>query len=54
MKYIQDKNVVRPTTLMNVESIEGADKKAKEVIRWIGSVQDLHKTRPPPTVNYSK
>ena len=39
---------------MNVESIENADKKSKEVARWINSVQDLHKTRPPPTVNYTK
>lgn len=53
LKYIQEKNVVR-TTPMTVESIESADKKPKEVSRWINSVQDLHKTRPPPTVNYTK
>ena len=28
--------------------------KPKEIGRWITAVQDLHKTRPPPTVNYSK
>lgn len=53
LKYVQSKNVVRATP-MNVDSIEGADKKAKEVSRWINNVQDLHKTRPPPTVNYTK
>jgi intraflagellar transport protein 46 len=37
MKYIQEKNVVRPT-LMNVDSIEAADKKPKEISRWINSV----------------
>lgn len=37
MKYIQEKNVVRPT-LMNVESIDQADKKPKEIGRWINSV----------------
>ena len=37
MKYIQEKNVVRPA-LLNVESIESADKKPKEVTRWISSV----------------
>lgn len=37
MKYVQAKNVVRPT-LMNVESIEAADKKPKEIGRWINSV----------------
>jgi intraflagellar transport protein 46 len=39
---------------MDVDSIEHADKKPKEIARWISAVQDLHKTRPPPTVNYSK
>lgn len=53
MRYINEKNVVRPA-LLNVESIEHADKKPKEISRWINSVADLHKTRPPPTVNYTK
>lgn len=53
LKYVQCKNVVRATP-MNVDSIEAADKKPKEISRWINSVQDLHKTRPPPTVNYTK
>jgi intraflagellar transport protein 46 len=39
---------------LDVDSIEHADKKQKEVNRWINSVSDLNKTRPPPTVNYSK
>lgn len=42
------------TAPMNVDSIENAEKKPKEISRWINSVQDLHKTRPPPTVNYTK
>lgn len=54
MKYIQGVKSVVKSTLLNVEAIEHADKKPKEVGRWITSVQDLHKTRPPPTVNYSK
>lgn len=53
LRYIQERNVVRATP-MNIESIEHADKKPKEISRWINSVQDLHKTRPPPTVNYTK
>jgi intraflagellar transport protein 46 len=53
LRYIQERNVVR-TTPMNIESIEHAEKKPKEISRWINSVQDLHKTRPPPTVNYTK
>lgn len=39
---------------VNVASIEGADKKPKEISRWINNVADLHKSRPPPTVNYTK
>jgi intraflagellar transport protein 46 len=39
---------------MTIESIEFADKKPKDVGRWINNVKDLHKSRPPPTVNYTK
>jgi intraflagellar transport protein 46 len=53
LKYVQSKNVVR-TTPMDVDSIDQADKKPKEIARWIDAVQDLHRSRPPPTVNYSK
>jgi len=41
-------------TPVNVDSIEGADKKGKEISRWISNVEELHKSRPPPTVNYTK
>lgn len=53
LKYVQSKNVTR-SVIINVDSIEHAEKKPKEISRWINSVQDLHKTRPPPTVNYTK
>lgn len=53
LKYVQSKNVGRAAPV-TVDSIESADKKPKEVSRWINSVQELHKTRPPPTVNYTK
>jgi intraflagellar transport protein 46 len=53
LKYVQGKNVVRAAPV-TVDSIDHADKKPKEISRWINSVADLHKTRPPPTVNYSK
>lgn len=53
MQYVQSKKVVRAAP-MSVASIENADKKPKEISRWISSVQDLHKSRPPPTVNYTK
>lgn len=53
LKYVQSKNVVRATPV-SVDSIESAEKKPKEVSRWINSVQDLHKSRPAPTVSYTK
>lgn len=37
LKYVQSKNVVRATP-MNVESIENADKRPKDISRWINSV----------------
>lgn len=39
---------------MSVKTIENADKNHKEVSSWINSVTDLHKGRPPATVNYTK
>ena len=53
LKYVQIKNVVRSSPL-TIESIEAAEKKPKEITRWINSVQDLHKSKPAPTVNYTK
>lgn len=37
LKYVQCKNVVRATP-MNVDSIDNAEKKQKEITRWINSV----------------
>jgi intraflagellar transport protein 46 len=39
---------------MTVKSIENAEKNPKEVLTWIKNVTDLHKGRPPATVNYTK
>ena len=37
LKYVQSKNVTRAVNI-NVDSIEQADKKPKEISRWISSV----------------
>ena len=37
LKYVQSKNVVRAAPV-SVDSIENADKKPKEISRWINSV----------------
>ena len=55
LKYVQLLNVPIANSIpITVESIENADKKPKEVNRWIQSIADLHKTKPAPTVNYTK
>ena len=55
MKYIQLKKtiVVQPSDI-TVKSIENAEKNTKEVMNWIKNVTELHKGRPPATVNYTK
>ncbi|ETV92701.1 hypothetical protein H310_13135 [Aphanomyces invadans] len=37
-----------------VRSIENAEKNVKEIDRWIKSISDLHRTKPPPQVHYTK
>ncbi|RHZ16199.1 hypothetical protein DYB37_011854, partial [Aphanomyces astaci] len=37
-----------------VRSIEHAEKNVKEIDRWIKSIADLHRTKPPPQVHYTK
>lgn len=55
MKYIQlKKTVAIQPTEMTVKSIENAEKNQKEVMNWIKNVSELHKGRPPATVNYTK
>jgi len=39
---------------MSVRSIERADKNPKEIAKWIDSIEDLHRRKPPPQVHYSK
>ena len=43
LKYVQSKNVVRAAP-MDIDSIENADKKPKEISRWVNSVQDFNLT----------
>ena len=39
---------------MMVHSVESAEKDPKAVTRWINSINDLHRHKPPPSVHYSK
>jgi len=38
----------------NVRSIEHADKFPGKITNWINNIHDVHRQKPPPTVNYSK
>lgn len=37
-----------------MHSIESAEKNPKQIVQWINSVGDIHKTKQPPSVSYSK
>ncbi|GIY07701.1 intraflagellar transport protein 46 homolog [Caerostris extrusa] len=37
-----------------VKSLENADKRPKEIDAWINSISNLHRSKPPPTVHYSR
>jgi len=39
---------------MEIRSIESAEKNPKEIANWIARISDLHRTRPPPTVQYTR
>lgn len=39
---------------VQVNSIENADKNGKKIQKWIDDIRELHKSKPAPTVNYSK
>lgn len=47
--------IKRPgTTQPNVRSIENADKNPKQITRWISTISDAHRNKPPANVTYSK
>jgi hypothetical protein len=37
---------------VKVRGIENADKNTKAIATWINGVEELHKSKPPPTVKY--
>ena len=47
--------IKRPgTSQPNVRSIENADKNPKQITRWISTISDAHRNKPPATVTYTK
>ena len=39
---------------VKVRGIDNADKNTKTILAWVNRIGDLHKSKPPPTVTYSK
>lgn len=39
---------------ISVRAIEHAQKNPKEITKWIQSISDLHRSKPPPSVHYTK
>lgn len=37
-----------------IHNIENAEKNPKQILSWINSVAEIHKTKQPPSVSYSK
>lgn len=53
MQYIQTRKQKQVVTIQ-VRSLEQAEQNPKQIEQWVNSVNELHKTRPPPTVEFSK
>mmetsp|Transcript_25222 Transcript_25222/g.82793 ORF Transcript_25222/g.82793 Transcript_25222/m.82793 type:complete len:341 (-) Transcript_25222:1144-2166(-) len=51
LRAVSKQSNLRP---MEVASVQNAEKDPKRVTQWIQSIQDLHKSKPAPTVSYSK
>ncbi len=53
MQYIQTKKQ-KQVTQVQVRSLESAEQNPKQIQQWINNVNELHKSRPPPTVQFTK
>ncbi|GFT03476.1 intraflagellar transport protein 46 homolog [Nephila pilipes] len=53
---LQLRAISKETTFKSVavKSLENADKRPKEIDAWINSISNLHRSKPPPTVHYSR
>lgn len=53
---LQLRAISKETTYKSVavKSLENADKRPKEIDAWINSISNLHRSKPPPTVHYSR
>ena len=51
LRAISKKSNLEP---MVVRSLEYADKNPREIQRWVESINELHRSKPPPQVHYTK
>lgn len=53
---LQLRAISKETTYKSVavKTLENADKRPKEIDAWINSISNLHRSKPPPTVHYSR
>lgn len=51
LRAISKKSNLEP---MVVRSLEQADKNPREIQRWVESINELHRSKPPPQVHYTK
>ncbi|XP_035224610.1 intraflagellar transport protein 46 homolog [Stegodyphus dumicola] len=53
---LQLRAISKETTFksVTVKTLENADKRPKEIDAWINSISNLHRSKPPPTVHYSR
>jgi intraflagellar transport protein 46 len=51
LRAVSKKSNLEP---MIVRSLENADKNPREIDKWIQSISDLHRSKPPPQVHYTK
>ena len=53
---LQLRSIARHTTskTISVKTVESAEKNPKVIEKWVRDISDLHRSKPPPTVHYSK
>ena len=41
-------------SLQAVKTVDNAEKNGKVIEKWVRDISELHRSKPPPTVHYSK
>jgi intraflagellar transport protein 46 len=49
---VSKQSTQKAATVKKIKSGEG--KNTKEIDKWIKDISDLHRSKPPPTVHYTK